>query len=532
MKPQTALPLPAEPAAAVPCLQPVVVTTRPPPAAPQLHVRRKAVWLALRFPAWPLVAVLAGASEQQRAVFQAQPFAVIDQDRKRRVLVCNEHARSCGLRPGHALNAAIALCGDLQVAERNMQREAELLETAARSCQRYTSTVSIEPPNQLLLEVRGSLRLFGGVVMLVKRVLDDFQSRGITAHAAVTPTARSALWLSRCGQSQQIILPRALPAKLAQLPIEILHWPPEVTLRLSRFGVGTLADLRRLPRGGLARRIGAQHLLELDAAFGKQPELRRSVAELPGYRDRVVLDAEIETTGLLEPLIAQRLVSLEQFLIARTLALTELEIELVHRIAPPTKVHTGLAMPSTDMSHLQTLLRERLHAVQLPEPILELRLRAVNMVPAVCRSRQLLQSGREPGEGVQQRVARLMETLESRLGKHALRALRVVADHRPEHAQSHAPLTGATPYDAKVSVPEWLPQRPLWLLREPEPLKALESTLRLESGPETIEAGWWDNQPCKREYFIARCKQGALHWIFRDLTATSGNEWYLHGLFG
>jgi protein ImuB len=437
------------------------------------------------------------------------------------------------------MNAAIALCSELEVASRDPRREAALLEATARACQRYTSTVSIEPPNQLLLEVRGSFRLFGGVQALLDAVRDDFAARGIALSAALAPTARSALWLSRAAGPAQNVSPQALPAALMRLPIELLRWPPEVTQRLRRFGVTTLADLRRLPRGGLARRIGAQYLLELDAAFGRQPELRRVIMELSRYRDRVVLDAEIETTGMLEPLIETRLLLLERFLITRTLALSELVLELVHRVQPLTRVHLGLALPTLDMSHLQTLIRERLNAMQLPAPIVELRLRATRLVAASGCSRQLFNAGGE-SEGLQQRLARLVETLESRLGKQALRALRVVADHRPEQAQAHTCIaTGALapmatmPAQGGFQLPECLPQRPLWLLGEPVPLRPEDCVML--SGPESIECGWWDAKPCHREYFTARLRSnqgqhGALCWIFRE--PGSGGQWFLHGLFG
>jgi protein ImuB len=490
-----------------------------------------------------MTAVLSGMSPPQREQLRTRPFAILDLDRKRRVLVCNEPARARGLRAGHSMNAAIALCNELEVASRDLEREAALLEATARNCQRYTSTVSIEPPNQLLLEVRGSFRLFGGVQGLVKAVCDDFAARSIAVSAALAPTARSAAWLSRAGGPVQIVPPQALPAALMRLPVELLCWPPEITQRLARFGVTTLADLRRLPRGDLARRIGAQYLIELDAAFGRRPELRRAVLELPRYRDRVVLDAEIETTGLLEPLIAVRLRLLERFLITRTLALSELVLELVHRAPPLTTVHIGLALPTLDMSHLQTLIRERLSGLQLPAPIVELRLRAAHLVAATGGSRQLLHSS-GAGEGLPQRLARLVETLESRLGKQTLQALRVVADHRPEQAQAHTSIaTGAIApmttlhVQGRSQLPEVLPQRPLWLLGEPAPLRPEDCVIL--SGPESIESGWWDAKPCRREYFIAQLRvsqgrHGALCWIFRELGPglRPVAQWFLHGLFG
>jgi protein ImuB len=519
-------------AAVQPCLRPVALPELPPPDVTQLRSRQKPIWLALHFSAWPMAAMLSGMAGQHSLRLREQPFAVIDTDRKRRVLVCNERARMRGLRPGHSLNAAIALCSELQVAVRDLDREATLLEATARNCQRYTSTVSIEPPNELLLEVRGSLRLFGGVAALVKTVLDDFAVREIAVSAAVASTARGALWLSRTTRAPQIIRPRDLQAALACLPISVLQWSPDITLRLSRCGARTIGDLRRLPRGALSRRIGAGHVRELDAALGRQPDLRRTVLELPEYRDRVVLDAEIETTGLLQPLLEARLVALERFLTARTLALTGLVIELVHRQPPVTTVQMGLAMPTADMRHLQVLIRERLSTLQIPSPILELRMQVSNLVPAECRSQQLFHAGQRQGEGLEQRLTRLLETLESRLGRQAVSALQIVADHRPERAQSQTQITQAQiTLTVSPDIPEWLPQRPLWLLRGPTTLgSTLPAELTVLSGPEAIEAGWWDAGSCRREYFIARDRQGALCWIFRDLAEPGG--WYLHGWFG
>jgi protein ImuB len=391
--------------------------------------------------------------------------------------------------------------------------------------------VSIEPPHELLLEVRGSLRLFGGVAGLLEAVRAEFAARDPALRMALASTARSALWLSRATPALQIVRPRDLPAALSRLPVSVLQWPPHITLRLARCGVRTLGELRRLPRGGLARRIGADLVRELDAALGRQPDPRRAVVEPPQFRDRVVLDTEIETTGLLEPVLALRLASLAQFLTVRTLALTELVIELVHRLPPVTTVQISLATPTADMSHVQLLIRERLSVLQIPAPIVELRLRVANLVPAVVRSQQLFQSGREQGEGVQQRLLRLVETLESRLGRQSVTALQVVADHRPERAQSHVPIAlrgvGSPP-----EIPEALPQRPLWLLSEP---MALGTTLQragfvIASGPELIETGWWDDGRCRREYFTARTRRGALGWLFRDLDAPQA--WYLHGWFG
>ena len=62
--------------------------------------------------------------------------------------------------------------------------------------------------------------------------------------------------------------------------------------------------------------------------------------------------------------------------------------------------------------------------------------------------------------------------------------------------------------------------------------------LSLLSGPERIEAGWWDAGLAERDYFIAEAADGALVWIYRarlplSRSATrSESGWFLHGRFG
>ena len=73
------------------------------------------------------------------------------------------------------------------------------------------------------------------------------------------------------------------------------------------------------------------------------------------------------------------------------------------------------------------------------------------------------------------------------------------------------------------------PLRPLWLFAEPRPLGAepASSELKLLSGPERIEAGWWDGNEVGRDYFVGRDAQGAEVWLYRD----RGGQWFVQGVF-
>jgi protein ImuB len=488
------------------------------------------VWLAIHLRGWQLHAALAGLSDKERAVLNSKPLAIVEGDRRATVVACNSLAHACGMRPGHSLNASIALCAETQFLSRNSESETSSLETIATHCERYTSMVSIEPPNELLLEVRGSIKLFGGINALVARIHADLCSLGLTPQMAMAPTAQSALWLSRVAMKPIVIKPLDLIATIGRLPVSYLCWPADIELRLARFGVLTVGDLLRLPRAGLSRRIGHERLEELDCATGRNPQVRRGYRSAESYRDRVLLDFEIETTGLLSTIIEKRFAArLDCYLAKRTLATDRVHIELQHRDRDTTQLVIGLAWPSSDTSHLTKLMHEHLEKLALPAPVTEIVIRVDRLLPQSSTSRELF--GRQLLDSVtttSEAQARLLEQLGSRFGPDIVQQIKVQPDHRPEHANALEPAAisiAAKPPEVPVS----LAPRPLWLLPVPKALHH-ERGHRVVSGPEAIEAGWWDGSPVLREYFHVKSARGALAWVFRD--SQEPGVRFVHGLFG
>ena len=93
---------------------------------------------------------------------------------------------------------------------------------------------------------------------------------------------------------------------------------------------------------------------------------------------------------------------------------------------------------------------------------------------------------------------------------------------------------------------------PTWLLRDPRPLDVRNGqpwhsgqALRLLTGPQRIEAGWWPDgdppseaaaQPVARDYFIAQSASSALLWVFceRPTAHTQPHappRWFVQGVY-
>jgi len=108
--------------------------------------------------------------------------------------------------------------------------------------------------------------------------------------------------------------------------------------------------------------------------------------------------------------------------------------------------------------------------------------------------------------------------------------LRAVPEHRPEKAW--AKWLESAGMDARGRAMQGAiaeEARPLWLLQKPVAIEARKDSLKLVSGPERIESGWWDEQGVARDYYTAKNGNGQKLWVFRDHQTRS---WFLHGLFG
>jgi protein ImuB len=499
------------------------------PVAPAARPTTQPLWLALAFPALPLI-----AAGRTPAGPPAGPLVIAaGEGAARTVCACNPAAARAGIRPGQKLAAAHAFAAQLTVIEREPPAEACELRRLARWALGFTPCVSLEEPDRLLLEVRGSLTLFGGAAALVTRVAAGLEALGHAPALALAPTARAALWLACAAPGAVVESPAGLAGRLARLPLAATGWSAPVLEDCARLGLDTLGELRRLPRDGLARRFEPGVLAELDEAYGAKPAPRRRYLAPERFRERLELPAELDDLPQLLPYSARLLGRLEHFLRARAAGVSRLTLLLVHRDRRPSCIALGRALPAGDAAGWQSFVRERLSRETLPAPVCALVLRSGAIVTLAGTSCAL------PGLGQPERAAQaaaLLDRLRARLGEGAVSGLGLVPEHRPEAAWRSVAPSAVPPAEAgprTAALPE--SARPLWLLATPLPLAAPDGEprhggpLALESGPERIESGWWDGAGVARDYYVALTRRGARLWIFRERGA---RRWFLHGVFG
>ena len=423
---------------------------------------------------------------------------------------------------------------ELVLVEDDPAADAETLRELALCALRFTPQVVVREAG-LLLEVGASLRLFGGVNTLRSDLLAMLRGSGIALHSAVALTAQGA-WLLARAQYENRPPPSNLAAVLDALPLTVLDHYERVTA-VNGMGCRTIGDLRKLPRAGVAERFGDEVLAELDHALGKRADPQRWFVAPEQFSAQFELaDATLSSAALLG--IGTRLLAqLSGWLYARQIAIREFSLTLGHASRPaklqaPSVVQIRLAQPGQDVEHFGNLLRERLDRLALPAPVQSIQLTTGAVVAWQPLGRDLFT---RPGVA-DETLGRLIEALQARLGTDAVTRVYPFDDHRPERAlrlePAHLTPRGGADIDA-VSSP-----RPSWLFAEPQPLTlhqhhpVYQSPLQLVSGPERIEAGWWDDAWSARDYYLAQNNAGCLLWIFRQRNAVSAQPlWYLHGIF-
>ncbi len=436
----------------------------------------------------------------------------------------NAAASRLGVRSGMTVSAAHGLTAPLRVHGRDASAERATLDRLAAWAGQFTSMVSLMPPQALLLEVEGSRRLFGGLDRLREGVRQGLAELGYHARLALAPTPLGAAWLARAGGEPCITDRDALVGALSALPLACLDLPGKARDALAAMGVQRLGECLRLPRDGLARRLGPELVRRFDRALGRHPDPRPAFVAPPVFNARLLLPAPLDNAEALLFPLRRLLLELSGFLKSRALGAQSLRFDLHHPKAATTGLALDLVAPSCDAQHLTALLRERLERVILPEPVEEVALASTALRPAAARNLDFFAPARSPREA---RVL-LLERLQVRLGRQAIHGLEAVAEHRPERAWRYVD-PGTSGGKAVFS------NRPLWLLPEPVRLVMqqdrliLDGVLSLGRERERIESGWWDGQDVARDYFIARNPRGACFWIFRELTA--GGGWFLHGIF-
>nr|MBP9696836.1 DNA polymerase Y family protein [Thermomonas sp.] len=264
--------------------------------------------------------------------------------------------------------------------------------------------------------------------------------------------------------------------------------------------------------------FGPELLPHLDRLYGDAEDALAYYAPPDHFDARVELGFEVEShAALLFPL--RRLIGdLCTCLSIRDGGVQRFVLRLEHEGRMHTDVEVGLLAAEREPAMLFEVTRNRLERVSIPKPVVGLRLLARELPAFVPASRDLFDVRAQQALPWPQ----LRERLRARLGDDAVHRIAPTGDPRPERAWRR--IEGD---DANIGPAPARPPRPLWLLPRAQPLR--DPRLRIVSGPERLESGWWDGADARRDYYVLETSRGQRAWAYTPAGERDG--WMLHGWF-
>jgi protein ImuB len=468
----------------------------------------KGLWVYLHFPQLQLDSLLSQQSSTEEATI------IIVEQSQMQVIQLSKTAEREGIREGMSLGAATTLCRALQVQPYQVKVEMDKLVSIADSLYRLTSDICFFTDTGLLLRIHTMLKLYGGLKpywLAIKHLLDNL---GVTYHYGIASTPLAAKLLALSHWDKVIEDPTEIQRYLMQCSLEKSELESKAVQKLNRVGIRRLGELMEIPLVDIAKRF-TQPLAEyLGRLSGELPHPVTFYHPATQFERYMELLYEVSNSQVIIYPLRHLLKAMEQYLKLRDQLTIRIDIRLHQREHDALDFSVGAQQGEYRVVVWQRLLELQLEGIILQSPVFAITLKATE---THMRSSEKL----DLFNGQQGELTRLqlMAILQAKLGEEAVFSSTLTNDHRPEYASQYTNC-----FDVKSNIESIHSMRPLFLLSEPT---CLTQKVSIESGPERLQTGWWDDNNVERDYFIARTQQGQWYWVFR----TPEQQWFLHGVF-
>lgn len=458
---------------------------------------------------------------------------------------------------------------------------------------------TLHQADSLLCDITGATHLFGCESDLLNAAQNQLAHLGLVARIAIADSVGAAWALAHYGVGQNTIaqahtrnylnLRDNKKRSVESLPVESLRISPQTVATLSRLGVESIDQLLRLPRAGLATRLGQPLVHRMAQLLGETDEplaVHRAAAE-----DTQWLDLEYPTSD--QKILADRITKLTEKvrtgLATRQRGALRIACRLDLAVLPPQTFELGLFAPTLDRKQLVRLMVSSLESRRLPDLVKRITLSVTLSGPMQTSQVSLFSDASFQNTAKSKTInasvlnkpslSHFINSLSGRLGREAVLGVSLSDDPLPENAYQLSPLTGRRNNRTKPkAAPKTGDQnhrsgstfcpsandamrRPLTLLANPLPLSIVSDPITADSphdafrsppqtiparfrlggkvycvvrhwGPERIETGWWQSDCVRRDYFRIETDDGQWWWIYRTLGKQQRrHRWMLHGRF-
>lgn len=480
------------------------------------------LWLCVHLPQM-------GIERFQRTstVAKHQPAVLV---KNQKVCLMNTKATQVGVRLHSSLATATSVVPDLVNYTHEAEQEQQYLKRLVPIAYQWTPRVSLAFPYDLMLEIAGSLRLFGGLDQIMRQLSHTFRKMGHEVHFGVAHIPSVARVLAHARVVQQLppypvddVLRQQVEQCLRPLSLQYAEFKPLEIERLFNMGIRLFDDLLDLPRHELSKRFSTQLLNYLARLKGERSEPQQYVQPAQKFISELHFIEPVRDKPSLYPSMQQLLTELVNWLRARHLGVVEIQWRLSPFKAGGITLPCYFAHPRIEEGTILELSKMALEEAELPPEVMSISLQALR-IDSLHQAGPIEKDLLGNYEAKPVLPSDLLDRLGTRLGPESWQLLRSVDDYRPEFAWSVTQESDALKKSAKQALqPNTTETRPLWLLEHPVPIKRQKFSIL--NGPVRIQSGWWDKQ-CDRDYFVGRHENGSLCWLYQD-----GERWLQHGYF-
>ncbi len=542
------------------------------------------LWLSLHLPLLPLQIV-------NQASGEPPPALAISENH--RILLANELALQQGVESGIDCNTATALCPTLQLIERNLAKEQQVLRHLAESCYSFSSIVvpftNRYQQHSILLEVGRSIKLFKTLGNLLNAIHYCFAnhplaSSGFEHYLQLAQTPKAAELLARhqhhqvlCGNGEATTASDTVKPEhishdeaLQAVPVSLLDCPAATLKQCRDLGLQQLGELLALPRAALRKRFNTAFIQHLDQLVGQQPDPQQGITLPPYFRRELhYIDGLRSHDDLARPIDAL-LREFCRYLRDRQQKCQSISWVFQRFSKKQHRITLAFSKAQYQLDNFLNLSLLKLNELPLDSPVESIRLEANAFIALSAPERDLFE---QTSKTIEDQL--ITDILATRIAPQHLNKLQQYSEHLPElsnrpaslqpQAASGQSLAGGYSYlscssSAGTASPagdelhDAAADRPYWMLEHPEPLRQVEQSvyrrqkpLQLLKGPERIEGYWWQQAIC-RDYFIAGECDSAQPGNAAQRNIPGSNQqpftafywiyynrkdrqWYLHGLF-
>ena len=394
--------------------------------------------------------------------------------------------------------------------------------------------------NGINLDISGCKRLFKGEKNLLDKVKGGLSSLGIGSRLAIAPTLGAAWAVSRYGPKVSFVAEKhELSSTLAPLPIRALRLERKTEQALQEVGIFRINDLLLLRRSSLLTRFGPRLNRRLNQALGVEEELLSPIRIAQPLYVQKHFDSAITDFQIICRIAEALLNRLLEELAEQSKKVSLLCFEAQGPQGFFSSKELSLSLPSSNKSHLWTLLKSRLERLDFGLGMESIRLIAEKTENIKAKE---IVAGKAPASD--RLFGEMLDTLSEHLGKDNILCLKCFESHIPEKSFAYTAFTNnSSPNAARIADAK----RPTILFPAPRPIHALSllpdkapAQLRWKGcvypiltalGPERIAPLWWGSDEslfCTRDYFRIQLSSGLWLWIFRELETS---RWFIHGLW-